>query len=141
MCLRSNKKYLFLFYKKANGSCPFEKFWKSITKKMQDKVIREMNLFLEYGMDFDKVHLKRFRENIYKFRVNQGNDTARIFFIIENEYVIILQAFIKTTQKTPEGEKIKIPNYKVDALFLIKDLSKNNNRFIFGLDYFIKNDK
>lgn len=132
---KTTRKYQYLFYKRESGKCPFDKFWSTITKKMKEKVIREMELFLEYGMNFEKVHLKRFRDGIYKFRVNQGNDTARIFFIIKDEYVIILQAFIKVTQKTPEGEKIKIPRYKIDALSLIKNIEKNKDRFIWGMTH------
>ncbi len=132
----TNRKYQFAFYIKESGQCPFVKFWSEIGIKMKEKILREMELLLQYGMNFTQVHIKRFKDGIYKLRVNQGNDTARVFFIIIDNTIFILQAFIKTTQKTPEGEKIRIPNYKNDVLELVKDLQKNHDRFIWDWNIF-----
>lgn len=126
---QTSRNYQFAFYIKPSGQCPFDKFWNSIGDKMKEKILREMDLLLKYGMNFDQVHIKRFKDGVYKLRVNQSNDTARVFFIIIDNIIYILQAFIKVTQKTPEGEKIKIPRYKREVIELAKDIKKNKNRF------------
>lgn len=114
------------YYTKDNGICPYQKFIVTVDKKMREKIEREIDLLQQYGIDFDHVHIKYFRQGIYKLRVNQGNSTTRIFFIIENNVIYILHGFTKVTQKTPEGEKARIVRYKNDVL---KRLDKVN-RFL-----------
>ncbi len=135
---QTHRHYQFAFYIKPSGQCPFEKFWHSIGHKMKIKILREMDLLLKYGMNFDQVHIKRFKDGVYKLRVNQGNDTARVFFVIVYNIIFILQAFIKVTQKTPEGEKIKIPRYKNEVLVLAQDLTKNKNHFLWDYEKYQK---
>lgn len=103
-----------VYYVKENGICPYTKFINGVQKKMRERIEKEILLLKEYGIDFARVHIKYFRQGIYKLRVNQNGSTTRIFFIIENNTIYILHGFTKVTQKTPEGEKIRIVRYKND---------------------------
>lgn len=110
-----NNKLELVFYVKENGICPYNKFIAKVEKKMKARIEKEIALLQIYGIDFDRVHIKYFRQGIYKLRVNQNGSTTRIFFIIENNIIYILHGFVKVTQKTPEGEKGRIVRYKNDV--------------------------
>lgn len=109
-----NNELKVVYYVKENGNCPYEKFIANVEKKMKERIEKEIILLQKYGIDFDRVHIKYFRQGIYKLRVNQNGSTTRIFFIIENNTIYILHGFVKVTQKTPEGEKGRIVRYKND---------------------------
>lgn len=109
------------YFRRQNGVCPYLDFYKEVDSKMKSKIDRELVLLKEYGIDFKHVHIKYFRQGVYKLRVNQGNLTSRVFFIIENNIIYLLHGFIKVTQKTPEGEKVRIIKYKNELLKQIKE--------------------
>ena len=49
-------------------------------------------------------YIKFIRDGLYEFRVSYGNNEFRIFFIYDGKVIVLLNAFRKKTQKTPDSE-------------------------------------
>ena len=82
----------------------FKRFYYSLDQKERDKVDRV--LLLMQSEDRMPLHyIRPLREAIYELRFSVPNKELRILFIFDGEqFVILLNCFVKKTQKTPENE-------------------------------------
>ena len=96
-----DKKRELYFYKDY-----FEKFYDSLTEKVQKKILWTLRIIeeLERIPDVYFKHLKN-TSGLYEIRVQAGNNIYRIFcFFDEENLVIIGHGFQKKSQKTPKQE-------------------------------------
>ena len=91
----------------------FEKFYSGLTPKVKDKFVWTFELIQEVERVPDK-YLRHVEDGIYEVRVKLGSNIYRAFgFFDGNKLVIVLNGFVKKTQKTPRTEikrAIKIRN-------------------------------
>lgn len=93
----------------------FEEFFARQEQKVKDKMIWTLKLVEELPFVPEK-YLKHLTgaEGLYEIRVQAGNGIFRIFCIFDDgRLVVLLNAFQKKTQKTPEKEiarALKIKN-------------------------------
>lgn len=82
----------------------FKRFYDSLDQKERDKIDRV--LLLMQSEDRMPLHyIRPLREAIYELRFSVPNKELRILFIFDGEQlVILLNCFVKKTQKTPEKE-------------------------------------
>jgi len=66
----------------------------------RSRIQRTIELFEERGFDLNKIHLKRLTKNLWELR--PGN--IRLLFGLIDDQVIIVNAFVKKTNKTPPHE-------------------------------------
>lgn len=116
-------KYSSYFFKKNKKKAQALEFLNNLDRNVYKKIIQEMKLLEEYGIDTNHVSIKKFQNDIWKIRVKNPSNNIRLFFYIIKSNIYYLYAFNKNTQKTPEGKKITINNLKID---LINSLKKNN---------------
>ncbi|PJI10222.1 type II toxin-antitoxin system RelE/ParE family toxin [Clostridium sp. CT7] len=107
------------YYKKKNGNIPVLEFLLKLNPKIRVKAYNEIRLLREYGIYLKEPYVKSIKgekyKGIYELRINQGNDTSRIFYFTYNKNIfIMLNGFIKKTNKTPKAELEKAKKYKID---------------------------
>lgn len=106
-----------------------------IPKSTMLKIIEQMKLLEIYGIKPGYVKIKKFQNEMFKIRLNDGNNNCRVYFILINDVIYYLFGYNKKTQKTAEGIKIKINNLKVE---LLNQIQKRED---YLLDYIDLNKK
>ena len=84
----------------------FEDFFKQQTRKVQDKIIKVLDI-LEQVERVPSSYLKYIEgtNGLFEIRVQLGNNIFRIFCCFDgNKIVVLFSGFQKKTQKTPSGE-------------------------------------
>lgn len=106
-----------------------------IPKSTMLKIIEQMKLLEIYGIKPGYVKIKKFQNEMFKIRLNDGNNNCRVYFILIDGVIYYLFGYNKKTQKTAEGIKIKINNLKVE---LLNQIQKRED---YLLDYIDLNKK
>ncbi len=84
----------------------FEDFFKEQTTKVQDKIIKILDI-IEHIDRIPSSYLKYIEgtNGLFEIRVQLGNNIFRVFcFFDGNRLVVLLTGFQKKTQKTPKNE-------------------------------------
>jgi phage-related protein len=107
-----------IFYRTADGRCPVEDFFDSLSGKVAQKVAWVLSLV----EDLDVVPSTYFKklvntEEIWECRIQLGSNAYRIFcFFNGNSVVVLTHGLIKKTQKTPRREIERAEAYRRDYL-------------------------
>ena len=94
-------------YYTHNNKCPILDFLKSIPKKDAAKILKEIELLEEFGLALGMPHIKKMAgsKNLWELRIKQSTNNYRIFyFTMHNHTIVLLNAFLKKSQKTPYKE-------------------------------------
>ena len=107
------------FYKKENGDIPVMDFLLSLEPKMRAKAFLEIELLEKHGTNLREPYTKPLKgdkyKNLFELRVKFSSDISRIFyFTFKNNTFVLLNGFIKKTDKTPKRELDKAIKYKED---------------------------
>jgi phage-related protein len=98
------KKITSLFYVNANGKKPVREWLLSLTKEDR-KIIGEDIKTVEYGFPIGMPICRKLDSKLYEVRSNISDKRiARVIFTVASEYMILLNGFIKKSQKTPKNE-------------------------------------
>ncbi len=108
-----------VFYQKENGEIPVEDFLLSLNPKLRAKAYSDILLLKRLGINIREPFSTAIKGERYKglfeLRVRFSSDSTRIFyFVYENNTFVLLHAFMKKTNKTPERELKKALRYKSD---------------------------
>jgi phage-related protein len=108
-----------IFYSKKDNESPIEFFLNSIKNmKLKAKIIREIELLEKFGNKLAAPHTNSigdFRGALFELRTIQSNNITRIFFFfIKGRRIVLLNGFIKKTNKIPKKELNKAYKYKYD---------------------------
>lgn len=110
--------YEVIYYHK-DDQCPILEFLSKLPKKDQAKILREVDLLEKFGLSLDMPQVKKITEtkDLWELLVKQGSDNYRIFyFTMEQKQFVLLHAFQKKSQKTPNKEINIAENRKSDFL-------------------------
>jgi phage-related protein len=107
------------FYQKENGDIPVMDFLLSLQPKMRAKAYSEIELLKKHGADLREPYVKSIKgdknKGIYELRIKFASDISRIFyFSFKQNIFVLLNGFIKKSNKTPERELERARNYKKD---------------------------
>ena len=107
------------FYQKDNGSIPVVEFLLSLQPKMRAKAYREIELLKKHGPNLREPFVKPLKgvknKGIYELRIKFSSDISRIFYFTpRQDGFVLLNGFLKKTNKTPERELETARKYKVD---------------------------
>ncbi|MCT7908600.1 type II toxin-antitoxin system RelE/ParE family toxin [Arcobacter lacus] len=99
------KKITSLFYETSSGNKPVREWLLSLDKEDKKTIgndIKTVEYVFPIGMP---VCRKLVGTKLYEVRSNISNQRiARVIFVIIDEYMILLNGFIKKEQKTPKNE-------------------------------------
>ncbi|MFW3373250.1 type II toxin-antitoxin system RelE/ParE family toxin [Aliarcobacter butzleri] len=99
------KKITSLFYETSSGNKPVREWLLSLDKEDKKTIGNDIKT-VEYGFPIGMpVCRKLIGTKLYEVRSNISNQRiARVIFVIIDEYMILLNGFIKKEQKTPKNE-------------------------------------
>ena len=88
---------------------PLTLFFEAISEGLQTNIDKKFQSYVRYESVYPSKSLKtlnskiwKYKGTIYKLRVDNGNESARVLFSKSKDgNVIIIHAFLKSTQKTP----------------------------------------
>lgn len=103
----------------------FEDFFKEQTRKVQDKIIKVLDI-LEQVERVPSTYLKYIEgtNGLFEVRVQLGNNIFRIFCCFDgNKMVVLFSGFQKKTQKTPPSEITRAERIMTEYY---NDKNKNN---------------
>lgn len=96
-----------IFYKTASGICPVQDFLEHLDVKMNAKMISMLEILEDKGNLLREPYSKYLGNGIFELRCKFGSDITRaLYFFYLNGEIIVTNAFIKKTQKTPKKELI-----------------------------------
>ncbi len=88
-------------------------------KKELAKILRDVDLLSEYGYNLGMPHIKKMKgtDDIWELRVKISSKNYRIFYFTfkENAYMM-LHAFLKKSNKTPQRELNTAIRYRNEYL-------------------------
>lgn len=107
------------YYKKVNGNIPVVTFLKNLSPKMRAKAYNEIELLQEHGRYLREPYVKPIKgakyKGLFELRIRLGTDVSRIFYFLYNRNMfVLLNGFLKKTNKTPKCELEKAIKYKND---------------------------
>lgn len=78
---------------------------KGANNKLLSKVIRDLSLLREFGLDLLKEdRVKKLSRTVYELRTKQGSNINRVLFGVRGDRVFVLAtSFVKKTTKTPKS--------------------------------------
>jgi len=114
------------FYQKDNGDVPVMDFLLSLQHKIRAKAYSEIELLKKHGPTLREPYVKSMKGNnnkgIYELRIKFSTDISRIFYFCYHQNTfVLLNGFVKKTNKTPGGELKRARKYKVDYERRCKD--------------------
>lgn len=117
--MKKKTKWEIVYYKKVDGDIPVVAFLKSLSPKMRAKAYNEIELLQEHGIYLREPYVKPIKgakyKGLYELRIRLGSDASRIFYFTHNgNMFVLLNGFLKKTNKTPKGELEKAISYRND---------------------------
>lgn len=107
--------FTIIFYETLANKCPIAEFIAGLPKNLQAKAIRDIDILAERGYHLREPYSKHLRDGLFELRIQVSGDAARIFyFFFIDEMIVLVDGFIKKTQKTPSGELENALRYKTD---------------------------
>jgi phage-related protein len=98
------KKITVIFYETSNGKKPVKEWLYSLSKEDR-KIIGEDIKTVEYGFPIGMPICRKLESQLYEARSNISDGRiARVIFTVISEYMVLLNGFIKKSQKTPKNE-------------------------------------
>jgi phage-related protein len=99
------KNFESLYYQTINGNCPVQAFIDSLSFKTQRKYFSKLEWLEEYGPRLIAPHAKKIEEDLYELRFEGEDGAVRIiYFFYVGKKIILVNGFIKKTQKAPRKE-------------------------------------
>lgn len=94
------------YYTRSNRTSPIQEFINELPDKAQVKTIETFGLLRDYGLEVGMPHIRPLSgmQGTWEVRIKSNKNIYRYPFIIEGGTAVILHAFAKKTQKTPEKE-------------------------------------
>ena len=101
-----------LLVEKNKMTRPLYLFFEGISEGLCIKIFNKFQSYVQYGDIYHGKNLKtlnskiwKYKGTIYKLRIDNGNESARVLFAKSKDgNLIIINAFLKSTRKTPVKE-------------------------------------
>lgn len=91
-------------YETPSGQTVIEDFIRKMQPAAQAKLLRQLDLLAEFGVELSMPHTKPLSDGLHELRM-RGKQEIRIFYIFtKNKHIYLLHAFQKKTQTTPRHE-------------------------------------
>ncbi|MBT3789097.1 MAG: type II toxin-antitoxin system RelE/ParE family toxin [Alphaproteobacteria bacterium] len=92
-----------VFYRSETGAEPVRDWLKRLNKEDRLRIGTDIKT-VEFGWPIGMPTCKPMKHGLFEVRTNLGNRIARVLFCIANGQMVLLNGFIKKTQKTPQSE-------------------------------------
>lgn len=86
-----------------NGKAPVKEFIDSLKISAYRKFVYKKELLVRYGPWLSMPHAKYLGKGLSELRFTTEEGDARIIYFLINNKMVLVHAFMKTTQKTPKN--------------------------------------
>jgi len=102
-------------YETTDGKVPVQRFLDDLPRAHKAKAFQEIELLALFGADLKMPHAKHLDGKLWELRIMAQGDISRIiYFIPTQEKIVLLNGFIKKTNKTPPTELNRAKKYLSD---------------------------
>ncbi len=104
-----------VFYRSETGNEPVREWLKGLSREDKRRIGEDIKT-VQLGWPLGMPLIRKIQKDLWEVRTTVENGIARVFFTVEDEYMILLHGFIKKSQKTPQHELntavVRLANYK-----------------------------
>ncbi len=97
------KKISAIFYKTENGKEPVREWLKSLTIEEKKKIGEDIQT-AEFGWPIGMPTCKPLGKGLHEIRTNVSDKWARVFFCVSENFMVLLHAIMKKSNKTPKQD-------------------------------------
>ena len=104
-------------YETETGACPVAKFLSKLPSKLRGKVTTYLEKLEEGGPYLGEPYTRHLRGDLFELRCNFGSDSVRlVFFYHQHNTIVVTNAFLKKSQRTPIRELNLANQRRIDYL-------------------------
>jgi phage-related protein len=92
------------YYETTAGRCPVAEYLNGLDGRDADVVTRRLDLLEEYGTALGAPYVKHLRGKLWELRAKGRVQHRVLYFVVSGQTIVLLHAFVKKTQATPEQE-------------------------------------
>lgn len=104
-----------VFYRSEAGNEPVREWLKGLSREDKRKIGEDIKT-AQIGWPLGMPLIRKIQKDLWEVRTTLDSGIARVFFTVEDEYMILLHGFIKKSQKTPQHELktavVRLANYR-----------------------------
>jgi phage-related protein len=104
-----------VFYRTESGNEPVREWLKELSREDKRKIGEDIKT-AQLGWPLGMPLIRKIEANLWEVRTKLESGIARVFFTVDEEYMILLHGFIKKSQKTPQHELntalVRLGNYR-----------------------------
>lgn len=94
-----------IVYEKNNGKATALDFMEELPAKYRSKILKKLELLKKQGNNLGEPHVKPIEGKLWELRIQYKTDQVRmIYFIDENQTIVLLHGFVKKDQKIRRSE-------------------------------------
>lgn len=103
-----------IYFESSRGERFVKEFIDKQSSVVKGKYIGMIDFLKNYGPFLSGKYTKKLRKNLYELRIT-GKEQIRVLYTVRGKDIILLHAFKKKTQKTPQKE-IKTALLRLDMV-------------------------
>jgi phage-related protein len=104
-----------VFYRSEAGNEPVREWLNGLSREDKRRIGEDIKT-AQLGWPLGMPLIRKIQKGLWEVRTALENGIARVFFTVEDEYMILLHRFVKKSQKTPQHELktavVRLANYK-----------------------------
>ena len=104
-----------VFYRSESGNEPVRKWLKELPREDRRQIGEDIKT-VQIGWPLGMPLIRKIDKDLWEVRTTLESGIARVFFTVEEDYMILLHGFIKKSQRTPQNELktalARLGNYK-----------------------------
>ncbi|MBI5970515.1 MAG: type II toxin-antitoxin system RelE/ParE family toxin [Deltaproteobacteria bacterium] len=104
-----------IFYRTESGNEPVRMWLKGLPREHKRQIGEDIKT-IQLGWPLGMPLIRKIDKDLWEVRTAAENGIARIFFTVDDDYMILLHGIIKKSQKTPLNELktalARLGNYK-----------------------------
>ena len=104
-----------VFYRSEVGNEPVREWLKGLSREDKRRIGEDIKT-AQIGWPLGMPLIRKIQKDLWEVRTTLDSGIARVFFTVEDEYMILLHGFIKKSQKTPQHELktavVRLTNYR-----------------------------
>lgn len=98
-----NKKLIVVFYSTTSRREPVREWLKSLSKDDKKEIGEDIKT-VQYGWPIGMPMVENLGEGLWEIRTTLKDRISRVIIAVEDDKIILLDGFIKKTQKTPKDD-------------------------------------
>jgi phage-related protein len=104
-----------VFYRSESGNEPVREWLKALPREEKRRIGEDIKT-AQFGWPLGMPLIRKIQKDLWEIRTTLESGIARVFFTVDGEYMVLLNGFVKKSQKTPQHEMkaalARLANYR-----------------------------